>query len=976
MNKIALELSFKEIQSRTLSVFKQDSYRVYLPDGEDNHRSLNTMILNLLEAEDREQNRFFRYYSYINLYIRYRWYINSGDLKAFLEVINCIFAEDSMITNVQAVNTDSTSPVIVVNQRRSGYTGREILLAKPALAELINGDDVDKMLQREFEMIMGVYLGLYRQISMLDPLEVLDMLETAWEVLRLTYPKNKLNEFGFREKAANMMVDDSDQSQHKEEEQMSVVLKNDNTQEIVAVKDEEKKLADVIVLSNTIQEEVVDEEKELADVIVLNNIIEEVIDDEDENDVDDVDEMETEMEINSQSYISNRQLSWLKFNDRVLSQSEDIDTPLFERLRFIGITSNNLDEFFMVRVGSVLCQIHAGSDVPDSSGLTPYEEYCSIINATRDFYKRQYDVYSGIVESNKDIFQFMKYKELDEESKKIADEWFEDKIYLSLTPHVIDEGKPFPIISSKSLNIAVLLTDIHRVYNFLGIIKVPTNISRLVPIDESTKTYILVEDLILNNLDKVFKNKKIKKRAIFRVVRNADVPVDNNSTGYITTKMKETLFQREIEEVVRLEVSSNSKKELTRLLQSSFNISKKETYHVKTPLDLTFLMDLGWKDKKHVYPKFEPQVSKYLAGERSIFEAIDDRDIILHHPYESFQPVLDFVNSAANDPDVVAIKQTLYRVSSDSPLMHSLMLAAKQGKSVTVLFEVKARFDERANLEWAEKLEKAGGHVIYGASGLKTHCKLLLVIKKNKKGNLKPYIHLGTGNYNEKTASAYTDYSFFTSNKKLCEEAIDIFNMLTGFSEPGLKRLICSPFDLRKYLIKMIQNEIDNVINFPDKEHYITFKVNSLTDKEIIEKLYDASSAGVKINLIVRGMCLMNTSLPQAANINVRSIIGRFLEHSRVYIFSNNGEDEIYLSSADVMERNLDKRFEIMFPIKDKNIKKDINHTIDLMLGDDIKRYELNGFNYNKIAGKDTQTILMKKHEKIGEELNVEKIYY
>jgi polyphosphate kinase len=333
-------------------------------------------------------------------------------------------------------------------------------------------------------------------------------------------------------------------------------------------------------------------------------------------------------------------------------------------------------------------------------------------------------------------------------------------------------------------------------------------------------------------------------------------------------------------------------------------------------------MNLDWRDKKHCFPKFEPQVSKYLAGERSIFEAIDEQDIILHHPYESFQPILDFIDQAAHDPDVVAIKQTLYRVSSDSSIINSLMEAAQQGKSVTVLFEVKARFNELSNIEWAEKLERVGGHVIYGTSGLKTHCKLSIVIKKNKKGNLKPYIHLGTGNYNEKTALVYTDFSFFTSNKKICEEAVDIFNMLTGFSEPDLKRLICAPVDLRNSLVKMIQNEIDNVEKFPDKQHFITIKVNSLIDKNIIEKLYEASSKGVQINLIVRGMCLINTSLSEAANIHVRSIVGRFLEHSRIYIFSNNGDEEIYLSSADVMERNLDKRFEICFQLRIRKLEK------------------------------------------------------
>lgn len=1015
-----LTKKFRKLE-KELGDFLQTTIPNCTNDNEKNYKLMNDNIISLIKNVSTEQEKFFIYYTAIKTYILADYSPVVGNIRhAYLlqSLINSIYKENFHIEKIQLFRKFNDLPIIegrffIVSKDSNGKN--TIFISRDAIEELVFNEESDLSLKYEYELLIITFFDLFYSYNHISYDESIFLLNHIWKSLSSKF-KEKINKYHFNEDSIKpfMISDDLiildkhfkrvrnrvnqitkeqvaitdannlntieednnvDNKEIIEQQETQVMVDNDrgpyssegkiNLEDITIENPEDESELPIFIKDS------VDEEKPPEPLVDNND------DDQDLEDTDVEEELEKAPTISEDSLFGNRHLSWLAFNDRVLNQADDEDIPLFEQLGFIGITSNNLDEFFMVRIGSVLHRIRMESDEPDVSGLLPGQEYDAIISEVRAFYEKQNTIYSKILTDNQNIFKFKKYKELVSEEKKIVDNYFDDRIYEALTPHVIDEEKPFPMVSSKSLNIAVLLTDSRRTYNLLGIVKVPNHIPRLVPINELQKEYILIEDLILNNLDKIFINKKVKKKAVFRIVRNADISVEKIGNGYIVSKMKETLIQRELEETVRLEINKDAKKEMIRLLQSSFGISKKETYRIKTPIDLTFLMNLDWRDKKHSFRKFEPQISKYLAGERNMFDAIDEHDVILHHPYESFQPIIDFIEQAAHDPDVVAIKQTLYRVSANSPIINSLIEAAQQGKSVTVLFEVKARFNELSNIEWAEKLERVGGHVIYGTSGLKTHCKLLIVIKKNKKGNLRPYIHLGTGNYNEKTASVYTDFSFFTSNKKMCEEAVDIFNMLTGFSEPELKKLVCAPLDLRNFLTKMIQNEIDSIGKLESHVPRIIIKVNSLIDKGIIEKLYEASSKGVNIHLIVRGMCLINTSRPEATNIHVRSIIGRFLEHSRIYIFSNNGDEEVYLSSADIMERNLDRRFEIMFPIKEKKIKKDIASIIKLMVFDhNVKHYSLNGFSYIKSEGEDCQSILCNQYEKIGEELNVEKIFY
>ncbi len=651
-----------------------------------------------------------------------------------------------------------------------------------------------------------------------------------------------------------------------------------------------------------------------------------------------------------------RDLSWMKFNERILDLAKEEGYPLLERLKFLSITASNLDEFIMVRMGAIVKKVQERETATNINGMTPYQEYKLLLKKLDSFIHRQQKALGNIGEDlatkGYRLIQPRKQK-VSNKTKKWLDCYFEDKVQGLIVPIVFDNSRPFPLIQSKVMNIGVLLEDPRNLnVDMFGTIQVP-NIDRVIEIEskdvpKKERHFILLEDLILMNLDKIFINKTITDHCFYRALRNFDDDVENGTNAFLADKMKESLKKREKGDVVALQITKTNK-EMIRILHNALNVDKKHVFEMKNVVDLS--MGMGLKvlltDQEKatlLFNKFSPQVGKDLVGTHNILDVIDKNDVFLHHPYESFDAVVDFIREAADNPDVLAIRQTLYRLSSNSPIMESLIKAAENGKQVVVLLEIKARFDEKRNLEWAAKLERAGGHVIYGVDNLKTHCKMTLITKRNKKGNLKKYVHIGTGNYNDVTSRIYTDMSVFTSNPSICNDVFNLFNTLTGFSEPKLKRIIAAPYNLRDKFLEMIDREIE----FARKGEpaSLTFKVNSLTDKTIIDKLYEASVNGVKCKLIVRGACCLVTGVEGLSeNIEVVSNVGRFLEHSRVYYFLNGGKEEIYIASSDLMERNLDKRFEIAMPVLDQNIRLRIMNILITQFND-TQAYELKGKKY------------------------------
>lgn len=655
-----------------------------------------------------------------------------------------------------------------------------------------------------------------------------------------------------------------------------------------------------------------------------------------------------------------RDLSWMAFNERILDLAKDKETPLLERLKFLSITASNLDEFIMVRMGALIKKVLEKESSRNINGMTPVQEYKILFKKLNSFIHRQQKSLCSIRKEleEKGYYLYRPSKAIMNPSnkrKRWLDNYFEDKVQGLIVPIVFDNSRPFPLIQSKVMNIGVLLEDPRNPnVDMFGTIQVP-NIERVIEIEskdvpKGERHFILLEDLILMNLDKIFISRKITEHCFYRALRNFDDEVENNTHTFLADRMKESLKKREKGDVVALEITKASK-EITRILQNALKVDKKHVIEMKELVDLSmgFGINVPLSDEEKatlLYKKFTPQVGKDLVGTHNILDVIDKNDVFLHHPYESFDAVVDFVREAADNPDVLAIRQTLYRLSSNSPIMDSLIKAAENGKQVVVLLEIKARFDEKRNLEWATKLERAGGHVIYGVENLKTHCKMTLITKRTRKGNLKNYVHIGTGNYNDVTSKIYTDMSVFTAHPLICKDVFNLFNTLTGFSEPKLKRIVAAPYNLRDKFIELIDREIENAKN--GKEALLTFKVNSLTDKTIIDKLYEASANGVKCTMIVRGACCLVTGIEGLSeNITVVSNVGRFLEHSRVYKFGNNGKSEIYIASSDLMERNLDKRFEIAMPVLDPTIKARIE---DILMHHitDTHAYELKGKKYKK----------------------------
>jgi len=647
----------------------------------------------------------------------------------------------------------------------------------------------------------------------------------------------------------------------------------------------------------------------------------------------------------------NRELSWLEFNQRVLDEAKDNTNPLLERLKFLSIASSNLDEFFMVRVGSLYSQIQAGFEQKEVSGLTPSEQIDKILHKVKkmvkDLYKTYEHLYDHLGAKNIRIFTYdmLNGKQLD-----YVNDYYKNILYPVLTPMVIDSGRPFPLLLNKTLNIGVVLKGNKSEQEIFATIQVPSVLERLVPIPGGEgENFILLEDIIKNHLNELF-GFKVLTTACYRITKNADLSLNEEGAEDLLETIEESLKQRRWGVAVRLEIEDTHDNRVTNKLEQEFEIADNQIFPIKGPIDLTVINKLysikGYNELKFGAIKSLPV--KELQGS-DIFQSISKRDIFLHHPYESFSSVVKLVETAAYDEKVLAIKQTLYRVSGNSPIIAALSKAAENGKQVTVLVELKARFDEENNIHWARQLEKAGCHVIYGVIGLKTHSKILLIVRQEKKG-IKRYVHLGTGNYNDVTAKFYTDIGLLTSKPEYGEDASVIFNMLSGYFRPeNMSKITIAPYGLRKKLEYLVDRETEHAKH--GKPAKIIAKMNSLVDKKLMIALYKASQEGVKVELIVRGVCCLKPGIKGLSdNIKVRSIVGRYLEHSRIYYFLNSGKEDIYMSSADWMYRNLDKRVETMTIVEEPIVKKEIKEMLELYLKDNVKsRLLLPDGSYTKV---------------------------
>ena len=643
----------------------------------------------------------------------------------------------------------------------------------------------------------------------------------------------------------------------------------------------------------------------------------------------------------------NRELSWLQFNYRILGEAKDKSLPLFERIKFLSITASNLDEFFMIRVASLFDLVHAGVKKKDIAGLTPEEQLEKIIPETKNMMNAQYSTLNRallpLMEEN-GVKLIKKYTDLSEKQAKYVDKYFDKDVYPVLTPMAVDSSRPFPLISNKTLNIGALIRDKKKDVIDIATVQVPSVLPRIVelPSESGAREIILLEEIIEKNLSRLFLNYEIVCAHPYRIMRNADLAIDEDEAADLLKEIEKQIKKRAWGEVIKLEIEADMDKRLLKELKKQLQVSDRVVYSINGPLDLTFLMKVsGMEGFDHLRnKKYIPQPVKAINNEENIFEQIKRKDVLLHHPYDEFAPVIEFIRQAAADPDVLAIKQTLYRVSGNSPIVAALAKAAENGKQVTVLVELKARFDEENNIIWAKMLEKAGCHVIYGLVGLKTHSKIALVVRREEEG-IKRYVHLGTGNYNDVTAKLYTDMGILTASDAIGEDATAVFNMLSGYSEPpSWNKLLVAPIWMKDRFVSLINREAENAKM--GKEARIVAKMNSLCDPVIIKTLYEASAAGVKIELIVRGICCLKAGIKGLSeNITVRSIVGNFLEHSRIFYFYNSGFEDVYMGSAVWMPRNLDKRVEITFPVEDEDLKREIIEILNIQLADTLKAHFL-----------------------------------
>ena len=644
----------------------------------------------------------------------------------------------------------------------------------------------------------------------------------------------------------------------------------------------------------------------------------------------------TEINLDTPSLYLNRELSHLEFNRRVLQEAYDESHPLLERVKFLAIFSGNLDEFFMVRVSGLKQQVFLGITDRPPDGLLPREQLVAIHQTVTDMQEQKMNYWCNhlVPELEKEGIHILSYQNLKKRQQRKLRDYFEQEIFPVLTPLAFDPGRPFPHISNLSLNLAVVIKDPDTATTQFARVKVPSTLPRLVPIkpldpDElllpDEQHFVWVDEIIAANLDRLFPGMEIEATYPFRVTRNTDMEIQEEEADDLLLSIEENLRRRHFGFVVRLEIDQSMPDHIRNILISNLQIGNYDVYRVNGPLDLTSLYDLHKLELPRLKDEvFQPVVPSALRSNANIFSILRSRDVLLHHPYDSFLPVVDFVEKAADDPEVLAIKQTLYRVGPNPPIVHALMRARENGKQVSVLVELKARFDEESNIEWARALEKAGVHVVYGLIGLKTHCKMCLVVRRERDG-IRRYVHLSTGNYNTITARIYTDLGFMSSDDELGADASELFNFLTGYSKQNsYRKFLVAPVNLRQHLLQFLEREIAH-----GEEGRIIFKMNSLVDSEVISALYRASQAGVKIDLIVRGICCLRPGMKGVSeNIRVLSIVGRFLEHSRIYYFHNKGKSDLYVGSADLMPRNIDRRVEVLFPIESERLQQDIIENI------------------------------------------------
>ena len=669
-------------------------------------------------------------------------------------------------------------------------------------------------------------------------------------------------------------------------------------------------------------------------------------------------------------YYQNRELSWLQFDRRCLNEARNKENPLMERLNFLSITASNLDEFFMVRVASLEDMLESNYTKRDIAGMTAQEQLDAIFRESHDFVDLQYSTLNRqILPALKEagITLVKSCEQLTKKEKAYVDEYFETEVYPVITPMAVDSSRPFPLIQNKSLNLGALVRRkdnagpgilTHTKKGRKGVkgekenlefalVEIPSVLPRILvlPAESGAKEgesgarktrVILLGEIIRDNIGQLFQSYDVVCANHFRITRSADMDIDEDEAEDLLKEIEKSLKQRRHGEAIRLEVEKNADEGLVQFLMEELQLEEREVFRIDGPIDLTFLSRLrkveGYEDlREHRY--LPPQEVPVLPAGCDIFEEIRKGDILLHHPYETFQPVVDFIAKAAADPDVLAIKQTLYRVSGNSPIVAALARAADSGKQVTVLVELKARFDEENNIVWARMLEKSGAHVIYGLVGLKTHSKITLVVRREEEG-IRRYVHLGTGNYNDTTAKLYTDVGLLTCRENIGEDATAVFNMISGYSEPRYwNKLILAPLWMKNRFVQLIGREEERARR--GEPARIIAKMNSLCDPDIIEALYKASAAGVKIDLIIRGICCLKVGIPGVSeNITVRSIVGNFLEHSRIYVFGEGGNAEFYAGSADWMPRNLDRRVEIIFPLEDEAVKEKAWHILEMELLD------------------------------------------
>ncbi len=669
----------------------------------------------------------------------------------------------------------------------------------------------------------------------------------------------------------------------------------------------------------------------------------------------------------------NRELSQLEFFRRVLEEAQDPANPLLERVKFLSIVGSNLDEFFMVRVAGMKQQVSAGIIEPTADGLTPTEQLAAVRRAAskltadaRSYLQRQL-----LSELDQAGLHILPYATLNEKQKAKVDEYFDQVVYPVLTPLAVDPGRPFPHISNLSLNLAVMIRDRKGNERFARV-KVPDTLPRFTPIKASSGStrkdgtvpyhhyFVWLEQIVAAHIGKLFPGMEVIEAHPFRVIRDADIDIQELEAMDLLESMEESVRQRRFGTVVKVTVNTAMPAHMREILIDNLEMDRNDLYTADGPLGLSNLMSLYSIDRYDLKDApFVPAVPTPLKGKSyngDIFQAVQRQDIVLHHPYDSFTPVVDFLRAAATDPDVLAIKQTLYRVGRNSPVVEALLDASENNKQVAVLVELKARFDEESNIGWARRLEAEGVHVVYGLPGLKTHSKIALVVRKEGEG-IRRYVHLATGNYNAVTATLYTDFGMFTADEAIGADATDLFNYLTGYSmKTDYRKLLVAPINLRARMTELILREIEHQRKY--KNGRLIFKMNALVDKPMIQLLYEASQAGVKIDLLVRGICCLRPGLPDVSeNIRVTSIVGRFLEHSRIYYFHNNGQEEIYVGSADLMPRNIDHRVEVLFPVENTEL---IHHIRDDILAvyqaDNVKaRRLLADGSYERIKPKGDQ---------------------